>query len=59
MSSAPSGCSRFEGVVKTAVTKTALFQIRNPMLFVGAEEVILSNERFLPSPEKRTRGLSF
>ena len=39
--------------------KTVLFQIRSPILFVGAEEVILSNERFLPSPEKRNRALSF
>lgn len=34
------------------------FQIRTLILFKGAKEVILSNERFLPSSEKRNRTLS-
>lgn len=51
--------SRFPGVEdENSYLKEVIFQIRNPKLFVDAVEVILSNERFFSSSEKRNRAPS-
>lgn len=55
VSSEPKDCFSIE----ERLTMVIFFPIRSSIMFVGAEEVILSNERFLPSPEKRNSSLSF
>lgn len=59
MTSVPTDFSRFwDGENENSCVRDVIFQIRSLKLFVDAEEVILSNERFLSSPEKRNRTLS-